>query len=375
MNCKYFGLCGSCNLYEGGYKQQINYKADREKDRFSDLYSGDFSILESKDSNYRGRAEFRIWHITDSDKIYYAMAKAGDERGKFIEIDSCPMVSEHIAKVMTPLLDEISKSEILRKKLFSIEFLTGNSGDMLTTLIYHKKLDSSWEERAKELQERLKLSIIGRSRKQKLVVGNDYISDTLTFGGEEYRFKHLENSFSQPNPSVNEKMVSWVMDQVGDSSERDLIELYCGAGNFTVPLSKRFNKVLATEVAKSGIATAKENMALNGVENISFARVSSEEFTEAIDEVRDFYRLKDVDLRSYDLDTIFVDPPRAGIDSETIKLLQRFKRIVYISCNPETLHRDLNILTSSHRIDSMALFDQFPYTKHLEMGTVLTIKE
>jgi tRNA (uracil-5-)-methyltransferase len=373
VNCKYFGVCGSCNLYDGGYKAQIDFKAEREKKRFSDLYSGDFSILESKEEAYRGRAEFKIWHSSD-DSISYAMAKGGDERGKFVQIDSCPMVSEHISTVMKPLLDEVAQSELLRRKLFSIEFLSGKSGNTLTTLIYHKKLLPEWEIEAKELSKKLNLPIIGRSRKQKLVLGKEHIFDSLIFDGTEYRFKHLENSFSQPNPSVNEKMVSWVIEQVGDSSDRDLIELYCGAGNFTIPLSKKFSKVLATEVAKSGIATAKENMALNGVENIAFARVSSEEFTEAIDEVRQFNRLKEVDLKSYELDTIFVDPPRAGIDSETIKLLQRFKRIIYISCNPETLHRDLNILTSSHKIESMALFDQFPYTKHLEMGTVLTAK-
>jgi tRNA (uracil-5-)-methyltransferase len=296
---------------------------------------------------------------------------SGVERGKFIEIDSCPMVSKPISDKMNPLIEAIGKSEILSRKLFSVEFLSGKSGELLVTLLYHKKLDSLWEDEAKELQNSLNLSIIGRSRKQKIVLDRDYIDDKLIFGGVEYSFKQLENSFSQPNPAVNEQMVSWVLDGVSENSSKDLVELYCGSGNFTIPMSKQFNKVLATEVAKSGIATAKENMAKNGVQNIEFGRVSAEEFREAIDEVRLFNRLSHIDLKSYSLDTIFVDPPRAGVDADTLKTLQRFDQIIYISCNPETLHRDLNTLSETHRVKNMALFDQFPYTEHLEMGAVL----
>jgi tRNA (uracil-5-)-methyltransferase len=80
--------------------------------------------------------------------------------------------------------------------------------------------------------------------------------------------------------------------------------------------------------------------------------------------------LKHIDLKSYDFSTVFVDPPRAGIDSETLKLLARFENIIYISCNPETLKRDLEIL-ENHKVEKMAIFDQFPYTNHLEMGAIL----
>jgi tRNA (uracil-5-)-methyltransferase len=153
------------------------------------------------------------------------------------------------------------------------------------------------------------------------------------------------------------------------------LELYCGSGNFTIPLSKRFQKVLATEVSKSGISSALSNMERNGITNIEFGRVSSEEFVEALDGVRKFNRLQHIDLESYKFSTIFVDPPRAGVDSETIKLLQRFENIIYISCNPETLKRDLDILEESHTLQKVALFDQFPYTDHIEMGAILKMKD
>ena len=133
-------------------------------------------------------------------------------------------------------------------------------------------------------------------------------------------------------------------------------------------------RVIATEISKTSIKSAKENCALNGVENIDFIRMSSEEFVEARNKVREFTRLKDVDLDSYKFSTIFLDPPRAGLDDTTTKLSQDFENIIYISCNPETLHRDLEELTKTHTIEKFALFDQFAYSNHIESGVILKIK-
>jgi tRNA (uracil-5-)-methyltransferase len=99
--------------------------------------------------------------------------------------------------------------------------------------------------------------------------------------------------------------------------------------------------------------------------------MSSEEFIEAKNKIREFTRLKDINLNSYNFHTIFLDPPRAGVDSETLKLAQEFEQIIYISCNPETLKRDLDILIKTHNIHYFALFDQFAFSKHIESGIIL----
>ena len=99
--------------------------------------------------------------------------------------------------------------------------------------------------------------------------------------------------------------------------------------------------------------------------------MSSEEFVEARNKVRQFTRLKDIDLDSYNFSTIFLDPPRAGLDSTTTQLAQDFKQIIYISCNPETLHRDLQLLTTTHTVEHFALFDQFAYSNHIESAVIL----
>jgi tRNA (uracil-5-)-methyltransferase len=366
MECKYFGICGSCNNFEGGYEKQLNRKFNREKERFSKIYSGDFGVVKSPETNFRGRAEFKIWH--ENGKISYAMRDV--ENKNYVQIDSCSMVSSSISKIFQPLLTEISVSENLSHKLFSIEFLSSTENDLIVTLIYHKKLDENWREDAEKLGNKFSIQIIGRSRKQKIVLESNIVRETLKVENRNYTFYNAENMFSQPNPKVNEGMISWVSKNI-ENSKTDLLELYCGSGNFTIPLSKKFNKVLATEVSKSGIASAKKNQNANDIQNIEFGRISSEEFTQAYDEIRKFERLRHIDLKSYKFSTVFVDPPRAGIDPETLKLLSRFENIIYISCNPETLKRDLEIL-KNHKIEKMAIFDQFPYTNHLEMGAILS---
>ncbi|MFV4845864.1 hypothetical protein ACNJKD_05575 [Edwardsiella tarda] len=87
--------------------------------------------------------------------------------------------------------------------------------------------------------------------------------------------------------------------------------------------------------------------------------------------VRAFNRLQGIDLHSYACNTIFVDPPRSGLDAETLNMVQGYPQILYISCNPETLCANLQTLSQSHRMTRLALFDQFPYTHHMECGVLL----
>ena len=150
-----------------------------------------------------------------------------------------------------------------------------------------------------------------------------------------------------------------------------MLELYCGNGNFTLPLAAQFGKVMATEIAKSSVNSAHFNLTENGIDNVTIVRLSSEEMTQALAGARPFRRLAQVDLSSFDFGTILVDPPRAGLDAESLALMQQFDQVIYISCNPETLLDNLQELKQTHDLKRLALFDQFPYTHHAECGVVL----
>lgn len=367
MKCRYFALCGSCTIFDKSYEEQLNFKIQREKNRFEEFTRIDFDVVKSEEKNFRNRAEFRVFKDFSTQKISYAM---NDFDKNLLPINSCEIVSLAIYELMPKLLLKIEESEILNSKLFSIEFLSSSTNDTLVTLIYHKKLDDSWQICAKELESSFGIKIIGRSKKQRVVLSCDYICETLDIFGEKLFFQYQENGFTQPNTSVNIKMIEWVLNGV-EKSDKDLCELYCGGGNFTIPLSKKFNKVLATEISKTSIKSALKNCQLNGISNINFVRMSAEEFVDALNKKREFNRLKNIDLDSYNFSTIFLDPPRAGLDDTTRALAKNFENIVYISCNPQTLHRDLKELVKTHKIEKFALFDQFAFTEHIECAAIL----
>ena len=368
MECKYFGECGACVVYENGYEVQLNEKVILNKDRFKQFYNGEFFVAKSPESNYRSRSEFKIWHV--GDEIHYGMNHI--EKKAVVLVDECPQVNIHISILMPKLLKAIKDKEI-GFKLFGVDFLSSSDGEIVVSFLYHRKLDEEWKTLATQISNELGIYIIGRSRKQKVIIGQDYITETLSIDGEIYKAKHIENSFTQPNAKVNEQMISWALKNLKDIDD-DLLELYCGAGNFTIAFAKQFKKVLATEISKSSINAAKSNMLLNDVQNIEFVRMSVEEFVQALDGVREFRRMKEIEITSYNISTIFVDPPRSGMDEVSCKFASRYENILYISCNPETLLRDLDILCKTHTVEGMAIFDQFPYTHHVEMGVKLVRK-
>jgi tRNA (uracil-5-)-methyltransferase len=240
----------------------------------------------------------------------------------------------------------------------------------MVTLCYHRPLDEAWEVAARQLADELGVSLIGRSKGKRLVIGRDYAVEQLEVAGRVFSYRQPEGAFTQPNGAVNQKMLSWAFEAMGERDD-DLLELYCGNGNFTLPLATRVRQVLATEISKTSVNAALSNLDENAVDNVKLVRLSAEELTQALNGVRPFRRLEGIDLASYDFGTVFVDPPRAGMDPDTCELTRRFERILYISCNPETLAANIAQLQDTHRIERCALFDQFPYTHHMESGVLL----
>lgn len=372
MECEHFGTCGSCSIYELSYEEELSQKKERVLGLLSPFNVKDLEVFSATPTHYRARSEFKIWH--DGDIANYAMGRL-DKKGA-VNIIECPKVIEPIVKRMRPLLDAINASQnVLKKRLFAVEFLATTTDECLISMIYHRKLDEVWQKEAKELEKLLNAKIMGRSRKQKVVLSDEFVSEKLFIDGQDYVYRYYENGFTQPNPAVNVHMIEWAIKQAKKvEGKGDFLESYCGLGNFTLPLSKYFNKVLATEVSKRSIYAAKENCELNDVSNIEFIRLSSEEMTQALNKERAFRRLHEIDLDAYDFSCVLVDPPRAGLDVDTTKLIQNIDNIIYISCNPETLARDLVELSKTHEIDDVAIYDQFPHTHHVESGVFLRKK-
>ena len=356
------------------YEQQLTQKIQDIRSSFAAFTMPELQSFSSPALHYRMRAEFRVWH--QEDDLYHIMFDQ-DTKQKY-RVDHFPPASELINAMMSELMQHLKHNQLLRRKLFQIDYLSTLSNEIVVTLVYHKPLDEEWQQEInkllKLLREQYKVDIIGRSRKQKLIMDRDFVLESLPINDRSYTFKQIENSFTQPNAAVNCKMIEWALD-VSRDSQGDLLELYCGLGNFTLPLAQNFDKVIATEISKPSVAAAQFNIQANNIDNVTILRMSSEEFTQAVKGEKTFKRLEGLDLSTYDCQTVLVDPPRAGLDDETLSMIQQYQNIIYISCNPETLKQNLEVLTQTHKVERFALFDQFPYTHHAESGVYLKKKD
>ncbi|WP_286264293.1 tRNA (uridine(54)-C5)-methyltransferase TrmA [Thalassotalea atypica] len=362
------------HIHPDRYEHQLSEKQEEMSALFYNFDIKDMDLYRSEPLNYRLRAEFRVWH--EGDDLYYIMFDS-ETKQKF-RVDQFPAASILINNAMTTLIDQIRDNEVLRRKLFQVDFLSTLSGELLISMLYHKQLDEQWNKQAEVLLQHFNkinpTNIIGRARKQKVVLGKEYVTESLTVGNDTYKYQQVENSFTQPNGGVNQQMLLWAK-QATAGKGGDLIELYCGNGNFSVALAENFDRVLGTEISKSSVHSAQYNIKLNQIENLHIVRMASEEFSQAMNGERNFRRLEGFDLTSYNYDTVLVDPPRAGLDPDSVELVSRFNQIIYISCNPNTLKDNLSELVKTHAIEKFALFDQFPYTHHIECGVILTKKK
>ncbi|WP_312745686.1 tRNA (uridine(54)-C5)-methyltransferase TrmA [Cedecea neteri] len=356
------------------YDAQLAEKVTRLEGMMAPFAAPAPEVFRSPVSHYRMRAEFRIWH--EGDDLYHIMF---DQQTKSrIRVNSFPAASELINALMPAMLDGVRDIPALRHKLFQIDYLTTLSNQAVVSLLYHRKLDDEWQQHAEALRDSLRargfnVHLIGRATKTKIELDQDYIDECLPVAGKEMIYRQVENSFTQPNAAMNIQMLEWALSATENSSG-DLLELYCGNGNFSLALARNFDRVLATEIAKPSVAAAQYNIAANNIDNVQIIRMAAEEFTQAMNGVREFNRLQGIDLKSYQCETIFVDPPRSGLDADTVKMVQAYPHILYISCNPQTLCENLETLSQTHNITRLALFDQFPYTHHMECGVLLTRK-
>lgn len=349
------------------YPSQLSQKVERFRGQFAPLDIPEPSVFESAPVHYRMRVEFRMWH--HGGRVDYAMFDPAEPK-RVVLIDEFPAAAEPVCVAMKGLRDFLQGNEVLRHRIFQVEFLATLSGELLVALVYHRPLDEEWEREARALSQTLNVQVIGRSRKQKIVLDRDWLLERFELDDRVLCYKQIEGSFTQPNAGVNRKMLAWARSQAAGFGG-DLLELYCGNGNFTVALAPLFGKVLATEVSKSSVHAAHFNLETNGVGNVAMVRMASDEISDALAGGREYRRMREIALADYRFSTLFVDPPRSGLDEATLKLAAGFDNILYISCNPVSMQQNVEALAGTHRVAASAVFDQFPYTEHLEAGLVL----
>ena len=324
--CPYYDICGGCDTGHILYSKSIMYKKDMVVDifkRYCDM-DVDMDIVYNDDNiyNYRNKITLRV----NDGKL----ALVGES---LVNIDYCYLVNDNINKVIGILngicLDGIDEV-IIRGTDEIMVIIKGNIDNDKLIQILKDNVSSIFINGVK-------------------VFGNDYVM--INVGN--YRYAVYPDSFFQ----VNTKMISRLYDKVLEFAGRGdkLLDLYCGAGTIGIYLANNFNSVRGIEQNESAIKGANLNKGINDIKNISFVCEKASDINEIVEDV------------------VVVDPPRSGLDSITIKriLNSRIERLIYVSCNPITLARDINILKDKYNLVSMSLFDMFPNTSHAECVSVL----
>ena len=324
--CPYYDICGGCDTGHILYSKSIMYKKDMVVDifkRYCDM-DVDMDIVYDDDNiyNYRNKITLRV----NDGKL----ALVGES---LVNIDYCYLVNDNINKVIGVLngicLDGIDEV-IIRGTDEIMVIIKGNIDNDKLIQILKDNVSSIFINGVK-------------------VFGNDYVM--INVGN--YRYAVYPDSFFQ----VNTKMISRLYDKVlkfagkGDK----LLDLYCGAGTIGIYLASNFNSVRGIEQNESAIKGANLNKGINDIKNISFVCEKASDINEIVEDV------------------VVVDPPRSGLDSTTIKRIldSRIERLIYVSCNPITLARDINILKDKYNLVSLSLFDMFPNTSHAECVCLL----
>jgi len=325
------------------------------KKDLSKFYNKDITLNLSPASGYRSRCEFGFKNNQ------YTMMKAG----KKIFFDSFNLPVSSIQDVMKPLLELICDNPQVKDKLFQVNFRSVEK-IVLVTLIYHKVLSDNWLKEANKIGSQLNISIIGRSRNQMVNTDLIELEEHVKIEPSFYLYQD-DKTFYQPNAYLMPKMIECVQKLIKEP--RDLLELYCGSGTFTIPLSFMFNDIFATENNRSSIRYLKKSIKKSNITNIHHARLSDNELTEAFNG-KNFRRMADIDINVFNFSHVLVDPPRSGLNNNVTQILSKFNNIIYISCNPSTFERDL-VSLKGYKIKKVEVFDQFSNTSHLELIALL----
>eukprot|EP00597_Dinobryon_sp_UTEXLB2267_P003396 CAMPEP_0170065388 /NCGR_PEP_ID=MMETSP0019_2-20121128/5495_1 /TAXON_ID=98059 /ORGANISM="Dinobryon sp., Strain UTEXLB2267" /LENGTH=320 /DNA_ID=CAMNT_0010272247 /DNA_START=212 /DNA_END=1174 /DNA_ORIENTATION=- len=311
-----------------------------------------------------------------------------------IRIENFPIASIQISNAMSVVIKYISSSQSHSQGLKAIHFLSSSIGHIIITLIYDRPLsESEFVPFAMSLQSFLidqaineinsnEISIIGRSKGTKHIIGKDYIYEMLKLAdGRELIYKQIDGGFSNPNSFVNGKVLDWMCGIIQRhivghcrADCPDLLEMFCGNGNHTVAIAGYFRRVVAVELNKLLCIAAEENCQTNHILNALIVACDSDKFASIILRNRTYVDKHHQDVQ-YSFGTVVVDPPRCGLDKRTRKMLEAYEFIVYISCNPVALIRDLEELSITHEILELGFFDHFAYTPHLESGVLLRKKK
>lgn len=342
-NCKHYYSCGGCNLLHMNYESTLEFKQNKIKELMDKFFKENVkinNIIYSKTPwNYRNKATFHV----DKKMGYY-------QRGSndIIKIENCNIVDKSINELLQYLNENIKTDNIYEIIIRTSKYTTDKM------IIFKVNGDVDEEDIINKLKDKVTSIILYKNKKYKKIYGSNKMFEQM----EKFKFQMSEDSFFQVNTETAILLYKKVLEYLEPTKEDNVLDLYCGTGTIGIFVSENCKSVTGVEINESAIMNARENAKINNIENIKFICKDSGK------------AVKDL---KHEYDKIIVDPPRAGLDKNTIDFLKKSqaKKIVYVSCDPVTLARDLNLLKDEYKVEEITPVDMFPYTHHVECVTLL----
>ena len=382
-DCATYKRCGGCDLRHVDYEETLNMKQNAVQSLVNKTLKNKVEVMPTfamgNPYHYRNKLQFPIGLDKESKPVIGVYANRTHEiipiQGCMIQNTKATQIAKYVIDVINKynltVYDETKGTGLMRHVIVKTAV---NLDDYMVILVINGDNLPHANEIAMDLSgacHKISSIVVNINKKNTNVIlgnknitiyGNDYITDKL---GDFY-FKISPLSFYQVNPYQAEAMYYYAIEEAGISNKDIVFDLYCGIGTISLFAAKHAKEVYGVEIVEQAIQMANENAEFNKVKNTHFIAGDTEEV------LTDLIKNKKIKP-----DKIIVDPPRKGLDNTTINNILNIKpkKLIYISCNPASLVRDLSKIEYSYKIESIQPFDMFPFSHHVECCTVLSLKD
>ena len=341
--CPFYESCGGCNILHMSYNDQLEYKENKIKDimkKYANIDKISKIIKCDKQFNYRNKVTLKV----ENNIIGYYEKKSYN----LVNIDKCLIIDNEFNKI----INDLKKFNL--DNIYELMIRNINSDNTALTLYLQKDTNCI------QIDEYCKKNNIILN---KIIKNKDFkCNEKSKIIGKLGNFKFIISplSFFQVNTDQTIKLYDKILELLEPNKDDNLLDLYCGTGTIGIYVANKVNKVLGVEIVKDAIHDANINKKINNVNNINFICGNTEKI---IKDVKEKYN------------AIIVDPPRAGLTESIIRDIFRINpdKIVYVSCDPITLARDLKLLQEKYEVLDVVPVDMFPNTYHVE--TVCKLKK
>lgn len=344
--CPYYEECGGCNLRHQSKEENLKFKKEKVKNALKRIGKIDVKVDDCvpcfKDDHYRNKISFKV----ENDRIgFYA-----EGTYQLVDVKSCLLAENEINNCLSVIRSYIKEH---KNKIKSVTIKHGNAKDEILIDIYSLSNDDIKILDYLTVIDDVKTVIYN----DKIVYGKGFINQI----SNGLMFYCSSKAFFQINDVQTEKLYQIVLDNAKLKPSDIVLDLYSGTGTISCIISSYVKEVIGVEIVSDAVLNAKENLKINNINNVRFI---------CGDATKEISKIKDK------IDVIIVDPPRKGVDRKAISIMKKMlpKKIIYVSCNPVTMARDLSYLTDLYDVKKVVPVDMFPNTAHTECVSILKIK-